>query len=235
MALRETGVRGRRAPMPGDVDDPRYYPESDGKPMGETERHVLQLARLLECVRLFFADDPNVHVGGNSLIYYVRGDRRRFVVPDLFVVRGVSKEERRFYLTCVEGKAPDFILELLSWKTERRDRTTKKRLYQNTFRTQEYFLFDPDTRMLDGYRLDSTGRYRALPGDSRGRLFSEVLGLTWGVDRGGWLRVYRPDGTVVPTLEEAAANLQQATATIAAQAAEIERLNAELARLRGPE
>jgi hypothetical protein len=74
--------------------------------------------------------------------------------------------------------------------------------------------------------MGSSGHYRRVPLDARGRLHSEVLGLTFGVDAWGWLRAYRPDGSVLPTLEEA-------TATVEAQAAEIERLKAELARLRG--
>jgi len=219
MAVKETILRAPRARAKWDVDDERNYPGSDGKPMGETKRHVQQLGRLLEALDLHFAEEPDVYVGGNNLIYYVRGDRRRFVAPDLFVARGVGKQERRVYLTWREGKAPDFILELLSWETQRRDRTTKKQFYQDVFRTREYFLFDPDTGFLDGYRLDRTGRYQELPSDERGRIESEVLGLTLGVDRLGWLRAYRPDGSVLLTLEEAAA--------------EIERLKAELARLQG--
>lgn len=233
MAVQERVLRAQRAPAKWDVNDAWNYPESDGQPMGETERHVLQLARLLECLRLFFTDAPEVYVGGNLLIYYVPGDRRRRVAPDIFVVRGVPKQERRVYLTWLEGKCPDFILELLSRRTERRDKTTKKRFYQNTFRATEYFLFDPDTCDLMGYRLGRNGRYRKVALDARGRLHSEVLGLTFGLDAWGWLRAYRPDGSVLPTLEEAAANLDQATATIQAQAAEIERLKAELSRLRG--
>jgi Uma2 family endonuclease len=245
MAVTEAVVRPQRAPVKPDVDDERYYPESDGKPMGETKRHVQQLGRLLEALDLHFAEESHVYVGGNNLIYYVPGNRRKFVVPDLFAVRGVPKGERRVYLTWMEGKCPDFILELLSHKTKRRDKTTKKRFYQDTFRTGEYFLFDPDTCDLLGYRLGSSGRYRRLTPDARGRLHSEVLGLTFGLDAWGWLRAYRPDGSVLPTLEEAAATieaqaaeiarltemgaqaaaaLQQTTATIEAQAAEIARL-----------
>ena len=233
MAVTETVAPQARALAGEEVDDERYYPASDGKPMGETDRHVKQLGRLLESLDLYFTAEPDVYVGGNNLIYYVRGDRRRFVVPDVFVVRGVEKKERRVYLTWVEEKAPDFILELLSWKTEKRDRTTKKQFYQKTFRTQEYFLFDPDTGMLDGFQLGPSGRYRALPSDERGRIFSEVLGLTWGVEPSGWLRIYRPDGSVLPSLEEATSSLEEATAALESQAAEIERLQAELARLQG--
>jgi len=206
--------------------------------MGETGPHVIDLTQTLQCLRTFFANDPDVYVGANLFIYYAPGDKRRKICPDLFVVRGVPKRERRrVYLTWVEGKAPDFILELLSCNPEERDLGSKKRFYQTRFRTKEYFLFDPETGHLTGNRLVS-GRYRRIPPDPRGRVVSEVLGVMFGVGRAGWLRVYRLDGTVLKTQEELAAEnaaLAEENAGLAAEnvalAEENERLRAELARL----
>lgn len=235
---KEPLARPSQALRPAEIDDELFYPASDGKPMGETGLHVIDLTQTLQCLRTFFANDPDVYVGANMFIYYVPGDKRRSVCPDLFVVRGVPKRERRrVYLTWVEGKAPDFILELLSRNTEKKDLGSKKRFYQNRFRTREYFLFDPEDGHLMGYRLVG-GRYRRIPPDHRGRVVSEVLGLMFGVGRAGWLRVYRLDGTVLKTQEELAeetAALAEENAGLAAEnvalAAEIERLRAELARL----
>ena len=51
--------------------------------------------------------DPDVYVWGNMMLYYVEGDRRKHVSPDVFVVRGVPKRpERDYYLTWKEGKGP---------------------------------------------------------------------------------------------------------------------------------
>ena len=36
-------------------------------------------------------------------LYYVRGDKRRHVSPDVFVVRGVSNRYRDAYFTWIEG------------------------------------------------------------------------------------------------------------------------------------
>jgi Uma2 family endonuclease len=207
-------------------DEESRYPASDGKPMGETEVHVKLLGQLLEILDHHFADSPDVYVGGNMLIYYVPGNNRKHVSPDLFVVKGIVKKRRRVYRVWVEGKAPDFILELLSEKTKVRDKGRKKQFYQDRFQTSEYFLFDPDTEELTGYRRVE-GKYRPLRPDERGRLYSEQLGLTFGVDRTGWLRAYRPDGTVLRTLQEMAAE-------VAERDAEIARLQAELERIRGP-
>jgi Uma2 family endonuclease len=44
------------------------------------------------------------------------------------------------------------IIELLSTSTEKTDKNLKKALYQDRFRTPEYFLFSPEALTLTGYR-----------------------------------------------------------------------------------
>ena len=58
-----------------------------------------------------------VYVSGDLLVYYEQGNPRKFVVPDAFVVKGVSPKRRRTYKTWVEGKAPDVVIETTSRKT----------------------------------------------------------------------------------------------------------------------
>src|SRR5437879_1949266 len=107
------------------VHDPREYPDSDGKPLGETPRHVRNNLFAFDILDRFFADDPEVYVAANMFLYYVEGDRRRHVSPDLFVVKGVPKltePERRSYRTWEEGgKGPNTIVEYTSPSTRRED------------------------------------------------------------------------------------------------------------------
>jgi hypothetical protein len=81
------------------------------------------------------------------------------------------------------GRYPDVIVELLSNSTEKVDRTTKKQLYQDSFRTPEYFWFHPETLELAGFRL-SGASYRPILGDERDWRYSEQLGLYLGVHEG---------------------------------------------------
>ena len=117
----------RVAPVAMDEqEDLSVYPSSDGEPMGETQWHVKQLAMLIEMLEGFFAQTPNTLVLGNVLLFYEKGNPERFVVPDLFIVRGVPKHPlRTSYYAWKEGKFPDFILELLSERTAASDRTEK--------------------------------------------------------------------------------------------------------------
>lgn len=67
------------------------YPTRDGRPMGETDLYRKDINDLIESLDIWYEDDPLVYVSGNLLLYYVPGNKRRHVSPDVFVVRGVTK------------------------------------------------------------------------------------------------------------------------------------------------
>ncbi len=159
-----------------------HYPDSDGKPLGETPLHILNILWTLESLQRRFAAEKDVYVAGNMFLYYVEGDRNRHVSPDILFVRGIapkSHRERRKYLLWEETKAPDLIIEMTSGSTEEEDRDAKMAIYRDILRVSEYFLFDPFAEWLEprlqGYRLRSR-RYGAIR-PVEGRLPSKVLGL----------------------------------------------------------
>jgi hypothetical protein len=63
------------------------YPTSDGKPMAETDRHRDLMQDLIQTLQEFFASSPRVYVSGNLLLFYERGNRRRYVSPDVLAQR----------------------------------------------------------------------------------------------------------------------------------------------------
>src|SRR2546421_257487 len=66
------------------------------------------------------------------------------------------------------GRYPNVIIELTSPSTEREDRTTKWTLYERTFRTPEYFIYDFDTGRVEGWRLSAALAYEPIPANDRG-------------------------------------------------------------------
>ena len=54
-------------------------------------------------------------------MYYVEGDPRKSVSPDVLVSFGLGKKPRRTYLVWEEGKVPDFVMEFSSKNTYRND------------------------------------------------------------------------------------------------------------------
>jgi len=106
-----------------------------------------------------------------------------------------------------DGRYPDLIIELLSEPTARVDRTVKKTLYQDRFRTPEYFWFSPVTLEFEGFQLINR-EYRAVEPNEHGWRWSHVLGLFLGVED-QTLRFYTAEGERLPTPEEAAERARQ--------------------------
>ena len=203
------------------------YPTSDGKPMAETDFHRDLMTDLIKTLQDFYADEPTTYVSGNLLLYYEEGNKRRHVSPDVFVVRGVPKHSRLYYLLWEEGRGPDFVIELTSSSTRREDQTKKRDLYRDVLRVAEYFLFDPFgdwlKPKLQGYRLIG-GDYAPIE-PVAGRLPSLVTGLHLEAD-GKELRLFNPArGHRLPTPAERIA------AGVAAEA-EVQRLRAEIETLK---
>lgn len=186
------------------------YPESDGKPMAETDIHAELLIDLRVALDNHFRTDPDVYVSGNLLVYYVEGNPAKCLAPDVFVVRGVPKGQRRIYKLWEEGVAPQVVIELTSRKTWREDLQTKWRLYEE-LGVQEYFIFDPEYDYLDealvGYRLEN-GKFAPLEIKDR-RVKSEILWLEL-VDTGEALRLFDPaTKQFLPNTSESANAFQQ--------------------------
>lgn len=206
--------------------------ETDGVPL-ESHWHVLQIGLLIELLAFHFRDRTDYYAGGNMFIYFSEEQARNkdYRGPDFFYVDGVNRFPLRpsWVVWQEGGRYPDVIIELLSRTTAKEDVTTKKTLYERTFKTYEYICYDPETERLVGWRLGKRGRYRGIRPDERGWIWIEELELwlgTWkGVYQGYeavWLRFYDAQGRLVPTQAEAAES-----AETRAQAAE-----AELARLK---
>jgi Uma2 family endonuclease len=161
-----------------------HYPETDGQPMTESDATRNYLTYCVEALRLFFQSRPQIYVSGNLFIYYQEGDTSKSISPDVFVIFGVSKHERRSYKTWKEnGKLPAFALEITSFSTRKQDEEVKPALYAE-LGIQEYFQYDPTgdylTPQLKGRTLIE-GHYEPIPAatlaDGTVVLHSQTLGL----------------------------------------------------------
>jgi Uma2 family endonuclease len=144
--------------------------------------------------------------GGNLSIYYsIRQLKSEDVKgPDFFVVLNTERKERKSWTVWEEeGKYPNFILEILSEFTAKNDRGLKKQLYQDVFRTLNYFWFDPYTLEFAGFKLNYR-IYEPIIPNEQGWLWSDELQLYLGIV-GEQLRFFTSEGQLVPTPEEAEA------------------------------
>ena len=206
-----------------------FYPESDGKPMAETDKHRNLLVELIESLKNFYAEDSEIYVTGDLFLYYLEGVPQECVAPDVMVCFGVPKKERRIYKLWEEKVAPSIVIELASHSTYKNDREGKRDLYE-FLGVKEYFIYNPEypktLPSLLAYRLQD-GEYQKISIEN-GRIFSEVVGLEL-VDTGNTLRLFNPQtDKFLPSLAE----LSQAAERAERAEAEIERLKAELAQLK---
>ncbi len=175
-----------------------YYPDTDSQPMAESDYQRPYIVYGTEVLDIFFADQPNVYVSGNILIYYEAGNPSACISPDVFVVMNRPKGKRSSYKVWQEDNCyPDFVLEITSKSTASQDQSTKRNIYAS-WGVREYFQYDPTSDYLEpplqGYRL-MNGKYsRIIPsysfeGDLS--LTSEVLGLELRLIEGE-MRFYNP-------------------------------------------
>ena len=127
--------------------DPVYYPETDGKPMAESDLHRDFMFHLINLLQRFF-QGQQVYVTGNLLVYYEKGNPHKSVAPDCFVVRGVEPTPRMTYRIWDEGIGPEVVFEVSSKTTHNADLTKKMRLYAE-LGVREYFIYDPTSDYLD--------------------------------------------------------------------------------------
>lgn len=212
-----------------------HYPTSDGKPMGETDKHVDLILDGKAALMIHFADRPDVYVAGNNFIYYEEGNPKARVSPDLYVVHGVPMRQRDSYCTWQEsGRCPNVVFEFTSRATRREDTHKKFTLYEQTLRVPEYVMFDPTRDYLKpplkGFRL-TNGVYVPIPLIDD-RLYSEQLNL-YITYEGTRLRFYDPQKRewLLTPLENARRAEEEARRAKAAEA-EVARLRAELEALR---
>lgn len=231
------------------TEDDELYPDSDGKPMAVSDLHRRILTRTLQVLDAHFEAKPEVYVSGDILMYYVEGDPRQSVSPDVLVAFGLGKKSRRSYLVWKEGKVPDFAMEFSSKGTYRNDLGRKMELYAS-LGIQDYFLYDAEGLYLSspimGFTLVDSS-YIPISAGPDGGLHSAALGLDFHVGdvglgiydpvAGAWLQTPAESASARADREATRAELQQIRADMAESRADEEaiarqRAEAELAELR---
>ncbi len=228
----DTHKEGTHIPYAPTEDD-ELYPDSDGKPMAVSDLHRRILMRTLQVLDAHFEERPEVYVSGDILMYYVEGNPRQSVSPDVLVAFGLGKKPRRSYLVWKEGKVPDFAMEFSSKGTYRNDLGRKMELYAS-LGIQDYFLYDAEGLYLPSPIMGFTlvdGSYVPISAGPDGGLHSTALGLDFYVGDVG-LGLYDPveDNWLQTPAESASARADRE-----ATRAELQTIRADMAETRADE
>lgn len=185
------------------------------EPPFDSSLHLQQLMLLLSSLDWRWRERNDYFATGNLTIFYSlkqlphKWETADFHGPDFFVVLDTHSAHRKSWIVWEEsGQYPNVIIELLSDATKHIDRGPKKKLYAETFRTPEYFWFDPEPDSLEfaGFALNR-GRYEPIQANESGLLWSDQLQLHLGVQN-GQLRYFERSNELVPTPEEVIATAE---------------------------
>ena len=219
--------------------------EDDEDRTQQQRKHVARIDQVLRGYFQHTLGRSDVLVGGEGYLCQEARQARGSPCPDCVVALGVPippeviEDEANGYAIDEIGQPPDFVLEVASETTARRDETDKRDQYAR-LGVKEYWRFDGSGRghyqtPLAGDVLVA-GEYLAIPvelgEDSVYRGYSEALGLElhW---RDRQLRFLdRNTGQYLPDLPELLAELASAQSARAAAEARIRQLEEENRRLR---
>ena len=220
--LSKSGIRLTRLPDPPQIPDmTTQFPD---------------IARALYTLQDHFLSRGDVVVMGNGYLCQDASDIRRAPYPDLLIAFGMPAPAAEIvasngYTISEIGKPPDFVIEVASESTGRRDYTAKRETYAS-YGVQEYWRFDRTggrfhDAALAGDRLTPDGFYQPITVDTAEdgavRGLSEVLGveLRWVA---GVLRFWDPaTGDYMPDLTEAKAQRDAALERVQQLEAELRR------------
>jgi len=212
-----------------------FYPSSDGEPLAETQQHILAILMALALLRLYLQDQQAV-VFADQFFYYIEGNSKAKVAPDVMVIFNIPKQLYASYKLWEGKQTPTIIIEVTSASTKEVDWSFKKNLYEQIGVT-EYWLFDPYDEWIEGqlrgYRLNEDGVYKIIKDNC-----SEVLQLRlqpeeyligfYRLDNGE--KLLTPEELYAAVLQEKAkANAEKARAEM--EKARADRLEAKLREL----
>lgn len=209
------------------VEEEVFYPESDGKPMADNTRQFRYIVMIQGGLDLLFRTDPQVFVAGDLLWYPVQGRRDISTAPDTLVVFGRPKGDRGSYKQWEEaGIPPQVVFEVLSPGNRPAAMQDKLKFYEQ-YGVEEYYLYDPDDGMLDGWLRQGAALY---PIPAMHGWISPRLGIRFELNNGE-LHIFSPDGRRFETFVEQGVRADQERQEREAAEARAEVAQARAARL----
>lgn len=209
-------------------DEHALYPihEEDSVPQGDA--HYRQRAYLTSALELLF---PQFRIVGDFCLYWEPGNMQRYVAPDVAVIGGARPEPPTNVWLKWRDPSLLFVAEVGSRLTLQQDVGPKIITYERDLGVPEYLYAYPPTGDLRLWRM-SDGMYQRAEADEQGRVWSSTLGVGFGYDADGFLRVLTGTGEIFPTPPEMHEQAAEEAARRRAAEEEVAALRAELERLR---
>ena len=153
--------------------DELRLPSSEDEPVPWDTRQAVAIVDCFDSLQRHWRGRLDVFVGLDQFLYwdpaYKPGTKggNPPVAPDVYVAFDVANRHRNSYVVWEEGKPPDFVLEVASPSSRRKDEKEKPGIYAE-IGVPEFFLYDPEGKLkpaLSGFELrgGAGGAYHQLP------------------------------------------------------------------------
>jgi Uma2 family endonuclease len=206
------------------TDPQTIYPESDGLPLADNTIQFRLIVTIEGGIDALYKDDPKVFVAGDLFWYPVEGEPKIRHAPDVMVVFGRPKGDRRSYKQWEEENIPpQVVFEIVSKSNSKKELETDKLAFYQRYGVEEYYIFNPNNGDLKGW-LRSPNGLEAI--ELMSGWISPRLNIRFEVE-GIELQIYQPNGERFLNFVEMSEQRE-----IERQRAEIERQRAETERQR---
>ena len=213
-------------PKPEVIGDSKqiYYPDCDDQPMASNTEQYRWLVTIQQNLDWLL---PDAFVAGDLFWYPVEGRPDIVVAPDVMLALGRPKGVRPSYKQWQEaGIAPQVVFEILSPSNTRREMGDKL-LFFNQYGVEEYYIYDTQTKELDGYLRGEMGLTSVA---NMSNFTSSLLGIRFDMS-GSELQLFYPDGRPFLTFQELlqrAESAEERAESAEERAAQLERKLREL-------
>lgn len=195
--------------------------------MGDNDQQRDWMVKIIENLKAHFAGRSDVYVSGNLFWYPVEGNNRIVQAPDAMVVFGRPPGQRGCYKQWEEnGIAPQVVFEVIS-PSNTTDEMIRKRAFYQKYGVNEYYVYDPDDRTLEGFErsLDTFQPIAPINGWRSPR-----LGISFHLEKEG-LEIRYPDGRPFGEAWESLLKMEQERIRAEKEAERAERLAVKLRAL----
>ncbi|MGB3240792.1 MAG: Uma2 family endonuclease [Geitlerinemataceae cyanobacterium] len=200
---------------------PIIYPSSDGQPMADSTIQYKLITKIKEGCESLYRKDENVFVAADLLWYPVEGNASISQAPDVMVIFGRPKDDRRSYLQWEENNiAPQVVFEIRSF-SDTQTKMNRKLAFYNRYGVEEYYLYDPQDNELSGWQRIE-GFLEVI--ETILGWVSPRLGVRFELGEEG-LEIYRPDGQKFLSYSELEEQTQLAQQKAERLAAKLRELN----------
>jgi Uma2 family endonuclease len=183
------------------------YAESDGKPTAENTLQFQWIVTIKEGLARAFSARLDIFVAGDLLWYPVEGRPDICAAPDAMVAIGRPQGYRGCYKQWEEDNiCPQVVFEVLSPNNRFGEMLRKLKFYEE-FGVGEYYLYDPDHNVLEGWRRVG-GELQEIP--QMNGWVSPALGIRFDLFRSE-LTIFGPDGRPFLSYPDLAAHNDRVT------------------------